>query len=45
MIAPSTIFPGTFRLVADDEGWAIGTAGDRSALYHYQNGSWTPYPN
>jgi hypothetical protein len=43
--APSTIFPGTFRLVADDEGWAIGTAGDRSALYHYQNGSWTPYPN
>lgn len=43
--APSTIFPGTFRLVADDEGWAIGIAEDRSALYHYQNGSWTPYPN
>lgn len=43
--APSTIFPGTFRLVADDEGWAIGTAGDHNALYHYQNGSWTPYPN
>jgi len=43
--APSTIFPGTFRLVADDEGWAIGTAGDRSVLYHYQNGSWAPYPN
>ena len=43
--APSTIIPGAFRLVADDEGWAIGTAGDRSALYHYQNGSWTPYPN
>jgi hypothetical protein len=43
--APSTIFPSTFRLVADDEGWAIGTTGGRSVLYHYQNGSWTPYPN
>jgi hypothetical protein len=35
----------TFALVSDDEGWAIGTAGDRSALYHYENGRWTPYPN
>ncbi|HEY7341630.1 MAG TPA: hypothetical protein VH591_12160 [Ktedonobacterales bacterium] len=43
--APSTIFPSTFRLVADDEGWAIGAVGDRSVLYHYQNGRWTPYPN
>jgi hypothetical protein len=43
--APSTIFPSTFRLVADDEGWAIGAVGDHNALYHYQNGSWTPYPN
>jgi hypothetical protein len=43
--APSTIFPGTFRLVADDEGWAIGAVGGHSALYHYQNGRWTPYPN
>lgn len=43
--APSTIFPGTFRLVADNEGWAIGAVGDHNALYHYQNGRWTPYPN
>src|SRR6185503_3104726 len=45
VVAPSTIFPSTFRLVADDEGWAIGTAGDRSALYHYQNVNWTQYPS
>ncbi len=44
VVAPSTIFPSTFSLVADDEGWAIGTAGGRSALYHYQNGNWTQYP-
>jgi hypothetical protein len=43
--APSTINPGTFRLVADDEGWAIGAVGDHNALYHYQNGNWSPYPN
>jgi hypothetical protein len=42
---PSTIIPRTFRLVADDEGWAIGAVGGHTALYHYQNGNWTSYPN
>ncbi|MGE5333269.1 MAG: hypothetical protein ACM3N4_01085 [Nitrososphaerota archaeon] len=39
------IVGGTITLVSDDEGWAIGLGGDRSALYHYQNGVWTKYPN
>ena len=45
MQTPAHVTLVTFIMVADDEGWAIGTAGDRSALYHYQNGSWTQYPD
>lgn len=42
---PSSIYMLSFTPVADDEGWAIGSGGDRAALYHYQNGQWTRYPN
>lgn len=41
----SAIVTYTFTPVADDEGWAIGAGGNSSALYHYQNGHWTQYPN
>lgn len=41
--APATIIPPTFRLVADDEGWAIGSRGDHPVFYHYQNGDWSVY--
>jgi hypothetical protein len=43
--APSTVDVNTFALVAADEGWATGHAGGTATLYHYQNDSWTQYPN
>lgn len=42
---PSSVTPFTFNLVTDDEGWALDTYPHRAAIYHYQNGSWTQYPN
>lgn len=42
---PSSVTPFTLNLVADDEGWALDTYPHRAAIYHYQNGSWTQYPN
>ena len=42
---PSNITPSTFNLVTDDEGWALDTYPHRAAIYHYQHGAWTPYPN
>lgn len=42
---PSAINPSSVEFVTDDEGWAIGQIGNTPAIYHYQNGSWTQYPN
>ena len=42
---PANITPFTFNLVTDDEGWALDASPFHAAIYHYQNGVWTQYPN